>query len=379
MSTRQVFTSTLAVLAGLATGYILLTSLRMLIVLLIAIIIASAVRPMIERLVLLRIPTGAAVPLIYAGITLFVVILSFAVLPPIINQFADYLQNDWRLANRIIVTKNWMETNLSRLTGDAVVIGDDESIRTTTSQLVEEIRSTGPELLNDVGGLLGELVLVIVMGVYWLGAREKSIDFVTRLVPPRYRENTNEALREIEVSMGTYTRGIVFVALFVGFANFLILLLLRVPNAATYAFIIGVTTMLPVIGGFIGGGTATLLALLGSPLHGLAVFGTFVAVQQIEVHYLTPRTMSRSVGVDPLLVMVAVFVGFALYGVIGAVISVPVLGTINVLLREFVIEPRKEEVAPYSLEGGVPIFKVGDTPVTPVEPVTPLITENLKL
>jgi predicted PurR-regulated permease PerM len=374
MSTRQVFTSTLAVLAGLATGYILLTSLRMLIVLLIAIIIASAVRPMIERLVLLRIPTGAAVPLIYAGITLFVVILSFAVLPPIINQFADYLQNDWRLANRIIVTKNWMETNLSRLTGDAVVIGDDESIRTTTSQLVEEIRSTGPELLNDVGGLLGELVLVIVMGVYWLGAREKSIDFVTRLVPPRYRENTNEALREIEVSMGTYTRGIVFVALFVGFANFLILLLLRVPNAATYAFIIGVTTMLPVIGGFIGGGTATLLALLGSPLHGLAVFGTFVAVQQIEVHYLTPRTMSRSVGVDPLLVMVAVFVGFALYGVIGAVISVPVLGTINVLLREFVIEPRKEEVAPYSLEGGVPIFKVGDTPVTPVEPVTPLIT-----
>jgi predicted PurR-regulated permease PerM len=96
-----------------------------------------------------------------------------------------------------------------------------------------------------------------------------------------------------------------------------------------------------------------------------------VAVQQIEVHYLTPRTMARSIGVDPLLVMVAVFVGFALYGVIGAIIAVPVLSTLNVLTREFVITPRQQQVAPYSMEEGVPVF---NTPAA--EPPTPIPTPD---
>ncbi|HEX2621483.1 MAG TPA: AI-2E family transporter, partial [Phototrophicaceae bacterium] len=196
--------------------------------------------------------------------------------------------------------------------------------------------------------------------VYWLTSRDKTIEFITQMVASRYREDTREALNEIEVSMGTYLRGVIFVSTVVGVANFLILTILRVPNAATYGFIVGVTTMLPVVGGLIGGTLATLLALLTSPLNGLVVFGTFVAVQQIETHYLTPRAMSRSIGVDPLLVMMAVFVGFAMYGVIGAIIAVPILGTISILLREFVIEPRKEEVAAYNVENGLAVLKPGE-------------------
>jgi predicted PurR-regulated permease PerM len=186
------------------------------------------------------------------------------------------------------------------------------------------------------------------------------------------REDSQYTLFEIEESMGSYVRGIVFVALFVGMANFIILLLLGIPNAATFAFIIGLTTMLPVVGGFIGGISATLLGLLSSPLHGLAVFGTFVLVQQAEVHYLTPRVMARSIGVDPLLVMVAVFVGFAMYGVIGAVISIPILGTIAILLRDFVLKPYRENIAPYDVEQGKILFRPSEDPTptpTKLEPV----------
>jgi predicted PurR-regulated permease PerM len=173
------------------------------------------------------------------------------------------------------------------------------------------------------------------------------VEFIVQLFTIRLREKVESIIYEIENMMGSYVRGIVSVSLVIGFANFIILFILRIPNAATLGFIIGIGTMLPIVGGFIGGGVATLLALLtGTPVQGVAVFGTFVAVQQIETHYLTPRAMSRSVGLDPLLTIVAVLVGFTLAGVVGAIIATPIMGVIAVLLREIVIEPRKITVSP---------------------------------
>ena len=376
MNSRQIFTATLTVLAGLATGYILLMSLKILITLLIAIIIASAARPLITRLIQMRLPPSLATLTIYSGMILVTLILSVAVLPPLINQFADYLGSDWRLANRIIVVKNWTETSLTQLTGQPVVLTDSESIRTTTAEILDNLRATAPDMLDDVGSGFLEVILVIVMGIYWLTAREKSIAFVTRLIASKDRETARLALLEIEESIGAYIRGILFVAVFVGALNFLVLFLLGVPNAAAFGFIIGIATILPVVGSGAGGVVATLFALLGSPLYGLEVFGTFVVIQQVEMHYLTPRALSRSIGVDPLLTMVAVFVGFALYGVVGAIISIPILSTMNVLMREFVIAPRREAVANYAIEQGIPMFKAADTP-TPDKTI-PIIADIMK-
>ena len=74
--------------------------------------------------------------------------------------------------------------------------------------------------------------------------------------------------------------------------------------------------------------------------------------------------------------MVAVFVGFAMYGVVGAIISMPILSTINVLLRDFIIAPRQEAVANYSLVQGLPVFRAADSP-TPDKSI-PIVPENLK-
>jgi hypothetical protein len=78
-----------------------------------------------------------------------------------------------------------------------------------------------------------------------------------------------------------------------------------------------------------------------------------VAVQQVENHYLTPRMMSRSVGLNPILIIVFLFIGFAVGGVVGALISVPIAGMITILLRHLVIEPRKEVAAPQHVDGGI--------------------------
>ncbi len=106
-------------------------------------------------------------------------------------------------------------------------------------------------------------------------------------------------------------------------------------------------------GGFIGAGMAVFLALVDRPLAALLTLVSFVLVQQVETHYLTPRTMSNSVHISPILVIVALFIGFAVGGVIGGLIAVPIAGSLMVLARHLIIDPKKEEVVPQRIQGGI--------------------------
>lgn len=361
MTTTQVFKNTLVVIATLIGGFILLNSLRMLVVLLVAIILASALRPIIMRLLKWRVPEGLAIILVYALTAILILTLTLVVLPPVVNQFANYLQNEDLLASRILIAQFWVEQRLGSLTNSEISLVDPDELRATIRDVVEQIRINVPLVVNNISGTFGEAVLVFVMGVYWLTSRDRAVNFLTELFSVRHRDKVRNVILEIETSMGTYLLGMIMVASFVGTANFIILSLLRVNNAATLAFIIGVTTLLPVVGGFIGGGLSTLIAVLSSPLQGLLVFGTFVAVQQIETHYLTPRVMSRSVGLDPLLIIVAVFTGFVMLGVIGAVIAVPIISTIAILLQHLVFEPRRQSVNNYKVEQGAVLLSLEET------------------
>jgi predicted PurR-regulated permease PerM len=342
------------------------------VVLYLAIIIASAMRSIVVRLRQFRVPQGLAILLVYGAVGITVFGMFIIVLPPVINQFANYISNEDRLATRIIIAQSWIQNRISDATNSEVVLVDPEQIRASVNTVVDQIRAVAPTVAVDLGGVLGEVVLVFVMGVYWLTSYDKIVDGLLELFDFRNREKARLVIFEIESSLGSYVRGVLFVAIFVGLANGLILALLRVPNAATLGFIIGVTTMLPVIGGFVGGISATLLAMLGTPVHGLLVLGTFVVVQQVETHYLTPRAMSRSMSVDPLLVLVSIFMGFTLYGVIGAIIAVPIIGTINILLRRLVIEPRIEKLK-HKVDGDGIILNLGDAENTTPDVPTPII------
>ncbi len=389
MSGKDVFRGTLIVLLTLVGAYVVFMSLRILVVVLIAIIIASAVRPLVLRLMRWRFSEGLAIITVYGSIVLGIFTLTALVIPPIVNSLMTNLQSEDRLANRIIELQVWLSDNVQRVTGDPLQLAEPTAIRQGVSEFIESVQPAIPSLVGGAGSTFGELVLVFVMGVYWLTSYEHAISFLVQLFTLRSRDKVQSIIYEIEGMMGSYVRGLAFVALFVGLANFIILTVLRIPNAATLGFLIGFTTILPIVGGFLGGGLATILAILtGTPLHGVAVLGTFVAVQQIETHYLTPRAMSRSVGLDPLLTIVAVLIGFTLGGVVGAIIATPVMGTIAVLLREIVIVPRKESISTFTMENGLillnsePKVEVqitatpGDaavikTPGTAVPPVSP--------
>jgi predicted PurR-regulated permease PerM len=376
MSASQAFRTTLVVLLTIAIAYALVLSARILIVLLFALIVASAVRPAFIWLRDRKIPEGIAILLIYLVLGISIFTVGGAVIPPAVDQLAGYIENEDRLATRIITAQRWIESAATRISGNEVTIAAEDDVRRFVERTVIQLRASGPEMAGEAGALIGDFILVIVIGAYWLTARDQAVNWGKSLFSMGRRTVIENIILEIEHNMGYYIRGIVLVALFVGVANFIILTILRVPNAVTLAFIMGVTTMLPIIGGYIGAGVSVIIALISGPIPALGALASFVLVQQVENHWLTPAVMSRSVGLNPILIIVFLFVGFALGGVTGAFLSVPLAGTVATLLRYLVIEPRKDEVAPRHVEGGILIASPDGTSISTPQPATGIVQET---
>ena len=361
MTSTQFFRGTLIVLMTLIGAYVLFISLRILTVLLIAIIVASAVRPLVQGLVRWRVPKSVAIMMVYLGLAFFIIALFVAIFPPLVNQVAQYIENEGRLAVQIIRAQSWVEGVISDVTNEDVTLVQRDEIRSAVSEFVAQIRRVAPSMVDDIGNTIGDAVLIFVMGAYWLTSHDRAIDFISQLSTPRYRNQVHTIFGEVENTMGGYVRGVVTVSVIVGILNFVVMQILGVPNAITIAFIIATTTTIPMIGGFLGGVISIFMTLVIAPEYVPTVFATFFVITQIENYILTPRIMGSNVGLDPLLVIVYTSIGFVMFGIVGALIAVPLMGTFHILLTHLVINPHKESIKSYHTEDGLALMNIDDS------------------
>ncbi|MDX1992424.1 MAG: AI-2E family transporter [bacterium] len=350
----EVFRNTLVVLLTIALAYLFVRTLNIWLVLAIAILIASAVRPAIVRLRRWGLSQGFAILVVYGFMAAVGVTMLLLVMPPVVNQFIGFLQNDNRLANRLIIAQSWLERTLGDITGSNVSFGiAPEDVRTTVHTFVEDIRITAPSLLDDLSQFVTDFVLIFVMGIYWLTSREKAEKFILDLVPIGRQAQVSAIFEEIETGLGAYVRGIILVSFLVGSISYVPLALLNVPGAATISFIYGLATAIPIVGGILGVAAGTALALISSPTAALTVFLVTAVMQQVENYIISPRIMSRASAFDEILVIVFIAAGFTLNGIVGALIAIPVAGTVTIIVRHLVLEPRKARVTPVKVEGGI--------------------------
>ncbi len=352
MTAQQTFRNTLVVVATLVLSYVVFLSWRIVVVLFIAIIVASALRPVLLALKSAHLAEGLAVLVTYLMLGIIIFVIGYIVLPPAVQNFASYFTDTSSLTTTISDLETQAQDFVTAHGGTQLPLPDQATIKKNIGMIRDNITNSIPSLASEFGGVLSDFVLVVVMGAYWFTARDQAVGFVLQLFPIGRREVWGTIITEIETSMGAYVRGIVLVSFFVGVANFIILTILRVPNAVTLGFIVGLTTAIPIVGGYIGAAAAVLLALLSSPLNALFAFLSFVGVQQVENHFLTPRVMSHSVGLNPILIIFFLLAGATVGGVIGALLAVPLAGAVFILVRHLFIEPRQQASEPQHVEGG---------------------------
>ncbi|MGB3683290.1 MAG: AI-2E family transporter [Rubrobacteraceae bacterium] len=290
------------------------------------------------------------------------IILAFAILVPIIiDQLTNLILNIPSFAEEANQQlSNLMPTLLSQLGERGLLPGDPEELLPELgADLGNEAFSRVQDLAQNVlGGLLGFISSAFNFGIALFGVvfiavyllvdvrRMKAAYLLT--VPHGYRRDSSDLWNAFGVSLSRYLSGLGFVLVIQGVVSAIALALLGIQYAILLGVWVSITAIIPYIGAWLGAVPAVALALLlGSntlPINpltaGLLTLLVFVAIQQLEGNFLTPRIQGEAVHVHPILVFLAVIAGGEIAGLLGVIFAVPALAVLRVLFDFFRVRLR---------------------------------------
>lgn len=296
----------------------------------IALVLASALDPFVDWMQKHKIPRSVGLISLY--IVLFAVLSSSIILiiPPITTEL-KLIANDFpHYYSKVVEGFNYLTTNRSQIDVAEQVQGSIDAITNNLGKTAGGIFST----IADIFGGLFSFVLVLVITFYFTVEEDAIKRFVKSISPVSNQPYLLNLINRIQTRLGYWLRGQLILCLVIFSMTFIGLTSLGVDYALVLAMIAGITEVIPYLGPIIGATPAVFLALSQSPLKALIVVLMFVLIQQIEAHIIVPKVMSKSVGINPLIVIIVMLVGGKLGGIPGIILAVPVASGISVFLED---------------------------------------------
>mgnify|MGYP001583309385 FL=1 len=290
-------------------------------VLIFAIIIASALEPLLAFAEKRRVPRLVSLILIY--LTFFVLFAAFLyiVLPLGLDQFRDLSENYSEYFGKI-------EEAAGTIT---FLPGLSANVHELLSQLTDQIPSF-TSLVSYVSAIFGgivSLVVVLVVSFYLALSRGGLDDFLQSVLPPHFEAYAHELWTRAQVKMGRWLQAQILLSLIMGVMVGLGLWILGVNYAFLIAIIVAVLEIVPYVGPVVAGAFATLIALSQAPVLGLWTLIFFFIAQQLENHVLVPLLIKKLVGLNPVMVIMAILIGAKLGGILGLLLAVPIASVID--------------------------------------------------
>jgi predicted PurR-regulated permease PerM len=178
-----------------------------------------------------------------------------------------------------------------------------------------------------------DLLLVLTLTFFFVTDVERIRDGFMRLLPKKARPGAASFIDDSDAVIAGFVRGQVLLALIIGVAAMVILLIMRVPYALLLAVIAGIASLIPILGEFIGGIPMFVVALVAAgPIRALIVLGLFILVFEAQGRVLAPIIVGKSVGVSALVIFISIVIGAETLGIIGMILAVPVAGIVRVAL-----------------------------------------------
>lgn len=177
--------------------------------------------------------------------------------------------------------------------------------------------------------ILTQAVLLIVTLFFYLRDGERIGRWLRDLFPRRLRDDVEEIGGRVWETVGGYIRGQTLIALVDAVLIGIGLVVLGVPLASALGFLVFVGAYVPVVGALLSGSVAVLVALTVSFPTALLTLALIVGVQQLEGNVLSPIIMGRTIELHPLAVVLALTVGGLLFGIVGAILSLPIAASVN--------------------------------------------------
>lgn len=309
---------------------------------LMAVLLGTLLEGPVRRIQERHVPRAAAIAMVYVVVIGSIVLLVFLIAPVVQDQFntfqedfpqtVDELRNDWSAG----------DNGLLRGPGvgalDAISEFFDEPAGSV--EVSGQAAETAIPILTSVAGGIVSVITALVVTFYYLLEKKLIRRLVIEQLPLRNQARVDQIWTSVEQKTGGWLRGQLVLCLIIGLiatTSYGLIGLSFWPLLGLWA---GLTEIIPIVGPWIGGIPAVIVALTEGPETAMIVALIIVGMQSLENWFLVPRVMRGAVGLTPMTVFVAILAGTELMGVVGAILAIPIAAGVQVVLTDLMDERR---------------------------------------
>ncbi len=296
-------------------------------------VLAPLVNRIDERTLLNR---AGAVLIVYLGIAIVLAGALALAMPALVVQLTALVQRGPAYGVTAAQTVSQLQDALS---GIGIRVDLVQIYGAVPQRLADALAGFAADALGVVtatAGLLFNVTLVLIIAFIMLIDGDSLWRELTGLLSEELRSEAELLRQSADRSFGGFIRGSLLLGLIYGVATLVILAVVGVPFAGVLALVSGVTVIIPFFGPIIAMLAVLAVTLVGAPDKLLWIFILSIALQQVVLNVLGPRILSRSIGIHPLFVFLALLLGSHLAGFWGVLLAMPIAGVINTFLRYLV-------------------------------------------
>jgi predicted PurR-regulated permease PerM len=340
--TVSISTSTVFKILAVIIGAVLAYYIRdIFLIFFISLIFASAFNPWVDWLQARKVPRSMGILSVYLIFVFLISMIVYLIVPPIAAQVGELAHNFPRYLNSL-------EASLSSMKGYSGGTKLLEGVNSGLQSLSDNLQSNAGGILETVKNIFGGVLsffLVFVITFYMAVEESAMSKIVISLAPLKHQPYILHLIGRMQKKIGLWLRGQMILCFAVGALTFIGLQIMGVKYALVLAMIAGFTEFVPYLGPLIGAIPAVFLAFSQSPALGIVVAIFYYFVQLTENNILVPKVMQKTVGLNPIVSIAVLMIGFKLAGIPGAILSIPVATALSVIIED-IFENRFGENAP---------------------------------
>ena len=299
-----------------------------LLMLVVSMVLASAMDPLVDWLFRkAKFPRGLSVILVYVVFLGLLGLVIYFLIPPMVDEFKQ-------LAGQVDVLRE----QISSRAGSFTLALDQFGLLRGLSSLGESISgftaSVFQKSLGVVSGL-AQTIGVLVFTFYLISSEHGMKNFVRSFVPFKHQAYAVALTDKIQKRIGYWLLGQILLSAIIFTLTFLGLTFLGVKYALALALLAGFLEVIPYIGPILSAIPAVLVAFAVSPTLAMFVIIMYVVIQQLENYIIVPKIMGRTVGANPLVILLAILIGFQIAGLVGMLMAVPLVAALTAFVNDF--------------------------------------------
>ncbi|MDE0582151.1 MULTISPECIES: AI-2E family transporter [Planococcus] len=305
-----------------------------------ALILFYLLRPVLRLLERFKIPRIWGILIIFLGGIGLLTLLSVLVFPflrdqfqNLIEEFPDYFM---RLLNNIdqflrnsFVGDYYRDSSFNI---EALIATLPTSIADTLQATVTGIISRVTSWISTITGVILSIVIVPFILFYLLKDGDKLPDYFLKLLPPRFRDDTREVLKDADKQLGAYIQGQLIVAFCIGVMVYIGFLIIGMDYALLLGALAMVTSIVPYIGPAIAITPAAIIALVTSPFMLVKLAIVWTVVQLVEGNLISPQVMGKTMYIHPVTIIFVLLTAGSLFGVVGVILGIPMYALLRVIV-----------------------------------------------